>query len=221
MREKSTRRRPSISDLGLRDRKYLLFVGSLTKHEGAHYLIEAFKQLEDTAKTPNNFKLAIAANGNDGDDEDYVKYLHTISEKRDNIIFFCARKRTTIKQLFSHAYLYVQPSESALSESALFEAMEYGLAPLVSDVKENMEIAGKDGFNFKAKSVLNLRDRLAYLLSRREEVTLAGEHAKKYIRKYLKQSTVLNNETAVSEKIILEKNNKLLWNWKNLLRKTY
>lgn len=216
MKEKTTKSRPSISEMGLRDRKYLLFVGSLTKKEGAHNLIEAFKQLEDTAKTPNNFKLAITANGNE-DDEDYVKFLQTITEKRDNIIIFCARKKSTIKQLFSHAYMYVQPSDSALPNGALKEAMKCALAPLVSDAKENMDIIGKDGFVFKAKSIVNLRDRLAFLLARKEEVTAMGERAKKRIQKQIEKNAVLKKKIN-EEKIILEKN---IWNWKNLLKKTH
>jgi len=172
--------------------------------------------LEDTAKTPNNFKLAIAANGDEVDDEDYVKYLKTISERRDNIIFFCARKKSTIKQLFSSAYLYVQPAEAVLSQDALMEAMGYGLAPLVSDAKENVKIIGSDGFFFKTKSVLNLRDRLAYLLSRSEEVSAVGERSKKLAQKYSQKKAVLNSEAISEKEIILEKN---IWKWKNLLRK--
>jgi glycosyltransferase involved in cell wall biosynthesis len=214
MTDKSTKSRAKISDMGLRDRRYLLFVGSLTKKEGVHYLIEAFKQLEDTAKTPNNFKMVVVANGEDQDDEDYVKYLHLISKKRSNIIFFCVRKRTPIKQLFEHAYLYVEPSESALPQGALFQALEYGLATLVSDVQENMDVVGDGAFTFKAKSVLNLRDRLAFLLSRPEEVSLMGERGKKIARKNLKKK-----EVSDIKKIILEENNKALWNWKNLLKK--
>lgn len=216
VKEKTAKRRLGISDLGLRDKRYLLFVGSLTKREGAHYLIEAFKQLEDTAKTPNNFKLAIAANGNDVDDEDYVKYLRTISERRDNIVFFCARKKSTIKQLFTHAYLYVQPSENNLPVSALSEAMGYGLAPLVSDVKDNIKVIGKDGFVFKTKSVIVLRDRLAYLLSRGGEVALMGERVKKRAKKQLEKAAVLNSKTDKDKEITLEKN---IWKWKNLLKK--
>lgn len=215
-KEKITKRPKGISDLGLRDKKYLLFVGSLNKREGAHYLIEAFKQLEDTAKTPNNFKLAIAANGNDEDDQDYVKYLKTIGEKRSNIIFFCARKKSTIKQLFLSAYLYVQPSETDLPVSALSEALGYGLAPLVSDAKENMKIVGKDGFVFKTKSVINLRDRLAYLLSRPEEVAIMGERGKKRFQKQLEKTAVLNSKAGKEKEIISEKN---IWKWKNLLKK--
>ncbi|KKP96215.1 MAG: hypothetical protein US25_C0032G0001 [Candidatus Moranbacteria bacterium GW2011_GWE1_36_7] len=217
MKEKSTKSKRNISELGLRSKRYVLFVGSLTKQEGVHYLIEAFKQLEDTAKTPNNFKLAIVANGKDKDDKDYVKYLCTISEKRDNIIFFCVRKKSTIKQLFSSAYLYVQPSESDLGSSALTEAMLHGIAPLVSETKGNLKIVGKDGFTFLPKSVLSLRDRLAYLLSRNEEVKLMGQRAEKLAAKRSSKELTTSKQKKDNKKITSEKN---IWNWKNLLKKS-
>ncbi|EKE18946.1 MAG: hypothetical protein ACD_9C00189G0004 [uncultured bacterium] len=216
MVEKKSRRRNNVFEMGLRERNYLLYIGSLTKREGAHYLIEAFKQLENTAKTPNNLKLAIVANG-DGDDQDYVKYLLTISEKRDNIIFFCVRNKILIKQLISSAYLYVQPSEDVLQRDILSQVMKHGLAPLVSDLKENVEFVGEGAFVFVFKSVLSLRDRLAYLLSRPQEVSLMGERAKKCINKYLKQASALKDKSDSGKKIILEK--KFIWNWKKLLKK--
>lgn len=218
MKEKAAKYRPKISDWGLRDKRYLLFVGGLNKCEGAHYLIEAFKQLEDTAKTPNNFKLAIVSSEKENDDEDYVKYLRLISENRDNVIFFCARKRSSIKQLFLHAYLYVQPSESDMDESALTEAMGCGLAPLVSDTETNMDLVGNDGFSFAKKSVPELRDRLAYLLNRSEEVSAMSEQIKKRMKKQLEKAVVISKEECVSEKIISD-NKKWPWKLRKLMKK--
>lgn len=211
MKEKTGKRKPNIQDWGLRDKKYLLFAGNLNKSEGAHYLIEAFKQLEDTAKTPNNFKLAIAVSQEDAGDEDYVKYLQLISQKRDNIIFFCAWKKNSMKMLFSHAYLYVQPSELFLTQEVLHQAMKYGVAILVSDIKENIELVGQFGFSFKNKSMLDLRDRLAFLLSRPKEVLEMGERAKDEMQK--------SKQAEDESKIILDKHNKRPWNWKKLLKK--
>ncbi len=169
----------SISQWGLKDKKYILSVGRLIKHKGVHYLIEAFKQLEDTAKILNNFKLVIVGDGFYTDD--YVKYLHTISEGRDNIIFTGAQTGESLEQLFSHAYLFAQPSESEGMSIALLEAMGYGLTPLVSDIKENKEAIGEEGFTFASKSIIDLRDQLAFLLSRNDEVKKMGERAKKRI----------------------------------------
>ena len=180
----------AISQWGLKDKKYILSVGRLIKHKGVHYLIEAFKQLEDTAKIPNNFKLVIVGEGFHTDD--YVRYLHTISKGRENIIFTGAQTSEPLEQLFSHAYMFVQPSESEGMSIALLEAMGYGLTPLVSDIKENMEVIGQDGYSFASKSVTELRDKLAYLISRNEEVQETGAKAKNRIeQEYSWDSIVL------------------------------
>jgi glycosyltransferase involved in cell wall biosynthesis len=169
-----------ISAWNLKDKKYILSQGRLIKHKGVHYLIEAFKQLEDTSKVPNNFKLVIVGDGFHTDD--YVRYLHTISKGRENIIFTGAQTGEAMEQLFSHAYLFVQPSESEGMSLSLLEAMGHGLTPLVSDIKENMDVVEQDGFSFVSKSMTDLRDRLAYLLSRSEEVERVGILAKQKIQ---------------------------------------
>lgn len=169
----------ALSQFGIKDKKYILSVGRLIKHKGVHYLIEAFKALEDASKLPNNFKLVIVGDGFHTDD--YVKYLHTISEGRDNIIFTGAQQGEVLQQLFSHAYLFVQPSESEGLSIALLEAMGYGLTPLVSDIKENLEPVGENGFSFESKNVKDLRDKLAYLVSRNDEVERIGKNAKEKI----------------------------------------
>ena len=170
----------AISAWNLKDKKYILSQGRLIKHKGVHYLIEAFKQLEDTARIPNNFKLVIVGDGFHTDD--YVRYLHTIAKGRENIIFTGAQTGETMEQLFSHAYLFVQPSESEGMSLSLLEAMGHGLTPLVSDIKENLDVIENDGFSFVSKSVTDLRDRLAYLLSQPKEVERVGQLAKKRIQ---------------------------------------
>lgn len=161
---------------GLRDKRYILFVGRLVKHKGAHYLIEAFKQLEDSSKLPNNMKLVIVGEGSFTDD--YVNYLHTISEGRDNIIFTGAQHGEALEQLFSHAYLFVQPSETEGLSIALLEAMGYGLCTLVSDIPENLEAVGKNGLNFQGKNIDDLKEKLAYIINRADEALKLGKLAK-------------------------------------------
>lgn len=164
---------------GLKDKKYIVYIGRLIKHKGIHYLIEAFRKLEDTNRLPNNFKLVIVGDGFHTDD--YVKYLKTISEGRENIIFTGNQTGEALDQLFSNAYLFVQPSEAEGLSLALLEAMGYGIATLVSDIPENMEAIGKTGFSFKTKDVEDLKNKLAYLLNRPEEVALMGKSARREI----------------------------------------
>lgn len=176
-----TSKNDALSQWGIKEKKYILNVGRLVKHKGVHYLIEAFKQLEDTGKLPNGFKLVVVGDGFHTDD--YVKYLKTISENRDNIIFTGTQSGKNLFQLFSHAYLFVQPSEYEGLSVVLLEAMGYGLAPLVSDINENMEVIQDAGVSFKTKNVQNLKDKLAYLLNRPSEAERLGKIARERAQK--------------------------------------
>ena len=198
-----TKKTDALSKWGIKDKKYVLSQGRLIKHKGIHYLVEAFKKLEDTAKTPNNFKLVIVGDGFHTDD--YVKYLHTIAQGRDNIIFTGAQVGPVMQQLFSHAYMFVQPSESEGMSLSLLEAMDHGLAPLVSDIKENIEVIGEDGFTFTSKSVIALRDRLAYLLNRPEEVEKIGARAKKRIQKEYSWDSIVKKTLEIYLQALTEK----------------
>ncbi|MCX6765859.1 MAG: glycosyltransferase family 4 protein [Candidatus Moranbacteria bacterium] len=170
-----------LSQWGLKEKRYILYVGRLIKHKGIHYLIEAFKRLEDTNKLPNNFKLVIAGDGFHTDE--YVKYLRLISEKRGNIIFTGAQSGKALSQLFSHTYLFVQPSESEGLSIALLEAMGYGIAPLVSNIKENKEAVGNAGFTFIVKDIEDLKEKLAYLLNKPAETERIGALARERVRR--------------------------------------
>jgi len=165
----------------IRKKKYILSMGRLVKHKGVHYLIEAFKQLEDTNRLPNNFKLVIVGAGSFTDD--YVRYLKTISQDRSSIIFTGNQTGDALSQLLSNAYLFVQPSESEGLSIALLEAMGCGTAPLVSDIAENIEAIGDAGFSFSNKSVESLRDKLAYLLNKPEEVEGMEERSQERVSK--------------------------------------
>lgn len=171
-----------LSRWNLRKKRYMLLADEFKKESGAHFLIEAFKQLEDTAKTPNNFKLVILQTGES--DEDYEKYLKTISQGRDNIVILEKQSEKIIWQLFSYAHLYVDTSYGKSSfNQQLTKAMLCAVTPLVSDNSENLEKIGSEGYYFEAKSVISLRDKLAYLLSRSEEVTKTGQSAREKVEK--------------------------------------
>lgn len=188
----------AISQWNLKDKKYLLSVGRLAKIEGVHFLIDAFKQLENTARIANNFKLVIVGEGLFGDD--YVKYLHILSEGRENIIFTGSQKGESLEQLFSHAYLFVEPSNSTKTPIALLEAMNCGLTPLVGDLKEKKEIIGENGFVFTPSSIIDLRDKLAYLLSRSDEVKRVGQHARKKMEEKYSWDSIVKRTLEVYRK---------------------
>lgn len=145
-----------IKKWGLSKGNYIVAISRLVRHKGVQYLIEAYKQL-DTDK-----KLVIVGDGAFTDD--YVQGLKEMANDNPNIIFTGNQSGDILRELFSNAYLFVQPSESEGLSIALLEAMSYGLPVLVSDIMENVEVVNNDGFVFANKDVADLTMKLKEIL---------------------------------------------------------
>lgn len=171
-----------LSELGLRSKRYLLAVHRLVPHKGTHYLIKAFKELEDTNRIPNNFKLVIV--GTHADTEEYEKFLKHLAEGRSNIIMAGERTGQAMESLYSHAYLYVQPSEQEGLSLALLEAMGHGLLPLVSDIEPHKEAVANTGAYFPVKDIEGLKKELAYFINKSDEVAVLGRAAQERVREH-------------------------------------
>lgn len=141
-----------IKKWGLDGGDYIISVSRLIKHKGIHYLINAYNELK------TNKKLVIVGDGAHTDE--YVGMINKLSEKNKNIIFTGNQIGDALKELFSNAWLFVQPSESEGLSIALLEAMSYGVPVLVSDIPENLEAISDAGIIFKNKDYQSLRAEL-------------------------------------------------------------
>ncbi len=154
---------------------YILSVGRLIRHKGIHYLIEAFKNLEDKHLTREK-KLVIVGDGFHTDD--YVKEVKDLARGRENIIFTGSQNGEALNQLFSHSYCFVQPSESEGLSLALLEAMGYGKAILSSDIKENLEALNDEvSISFRSGDASDLEEKLVFLINNPALVKNMGEKA--------------------------------------------
>lgn len=159
---------------GLEGNDYILMVSRLVRHKGAHYLIEAFKQLD------TNKKLVIV--GDSAFTDNYVAELKQMAADDPRIIFTGYQSGQMLEELFSNAYMYVQPSESEGLSIAVLEAGSYGLPVLVSDIPANSEILQGHGYEFMSGSVTDLRDKLkAVLATPDQKLDATGKELKKYI----------------------------------------
>lgn len=184
----------------LKDKKYLLSIAKSGGEKGMLYLIESFKRLKETNKLANNFKLVVIS------EEADLKNLKEISRGEENIIFTENQTGSTLEQLFSHAYLFVQPSRSEDFPISVQEAMGYGTATLVSDNQENLEMIGKCGFSFHERSQQDLEEKLAYLINKPEEIEKRGKLAKERIRKEFSWDSIARKTLRIYE-TVQEKNN--------------
>lgn len=192
-----------LEKFGLKEKRYILSVGRLIKHKGVHYLIEAFKQLEDTTRVPNNFKLVIVGEGFHTDD--YVKYLKFLSRNRPNIIFTGALYGRELDQIFSHAFIFIQPSESEGMSIALLESMGHGTPALVSDIPENREVVDNCGFYFRPGDIADIKSKLAYFINQPDLTSDIGCQGKDRILKYYGWDASVKKTLKVYEQLIQKK----------------
>ncbi len=153
---KQTRQANLIKKWGLEKDNYIVSVSRLVRHKGIHYLIKAFSGLT------TDKKLVIV--GDSSYTDEYVRELKTLAENNKNIVFTGLQSGEILDELFSNAYLFVQPSESEGLSIALLEAMSYQQAVLVSDIPENEEAVRQAGFYFQNKNVESLQKELNTIL---------------------------------------------------------
>jgi len=165
-----------IYRLGLEPNKYVLFACRLVPEKGAHYLVSAFRRLK------TDMKLVIAGDAQGADE--YRKKLFDLAEGDPRILFPGFVEGRLIEELFSHCYVYVQPSEVEGLSLSILEAMSYGKCCLVSDILENLEAIGNAGFYFANGNVDELVCRLHWLLQNREQVEAVSVEAKERIRQH-------------------------------------
>jgi len=186
----------------LQGNDYILAVSRLIKHKGIHYLIRAFSALEQGDK-----KLVIV--GDASYTNDYYKFLKDLAKDNKNIIFTGNQTGQTLAELYSNAYLFVQPSEAEGFSIALLEAMSYGNAVLCSDIAPNKEAVGDIGLTFKSKSISDLTQKLKYLIEHQEAVAQMGKHLETRVMTEFDWDH-LTNKTLNLYKLTFEKSKKSL-----------
>ena len=196
----------TLTAWGLEKEKYILVVSRFIRHKGIHYLIKAFKKLEDR-NLSHEMKLVIVGEGFHTDQ--YVQCLKNIAKGRKNIIFTGPQSGEKLRQLFSHAYVFVQPSESEGLSIALLEAMAYGRAALISDIPENIEAVQDSAVNFANKNSSDLADKLAYLLNNPGKTAEIGNTLCKIAKERYNWDTIADQFETAYQEIINQKKLKL------------
>ncbi len=161
-----------IAQLGLTGGDYIFTAARLTPAKGVHHLLDAFERL-DTDR-----KLVIA--GSSPYDDGYTRRL--LSHASDRVRFVGYVTGRMLAELYSNAYLYVQPSEIEGLSVSVLEALSYGRCVLASDIEPNVEALGGCGFTFASRDVDDLTRRLNELLSDPETVAAQTRIAREYIR---------------------------------------
>jgi glycosyltransferase involved in cell wall biosynthesis len=160
-----------ILDRGIEPRRYVLCVSRLMPEKGIHYAIDAFKRLQ------TDFQLVIA-----GDCPYRSEYADRLkNEASDQVRFVGYATGRLLEELYSNAYLYLQPSDLEGLSLAILEALSYGRPVLASDIPQNIEGLGGNGHVFRAGDVEDLTRQLGRLLSNPDAVRGESTRARDYV----------------------------------------
>jgi len=161
-----------ILKLGVDKEKYILFVGRLVPEKGCHYLTKAFKQID------TEMRLVIV-----GDTSHTDKYVDSLRRWQNNRIRFLGFiPEETLKELFSNAYLFIQPSEVEGLPHTILQALSFGRCVLASDIPGNLEALEGCGYTFKNKNCGDLRKKIKFLIEHPRSVREQFQKARNYIK---------------------------------------
>jgi glycosyltransferase involved in cell wall biosynthesis len=147
-----------IEHIGAYPGKYVLAVSRFVPEKGLDPLVRAFEGVD------GEYQLVIAG---DADHEtDYSRNLKQMIGKNPRIIHTGYITGEPLRQVFSHARLFVLPSFHEGLPIALLEAMSYGLPVLVSDIPANLEVGLPADRYFKCGDEGDLRDKMTSLLKK-------------------------------------------------------
>ncbi|MCK4546910.1 MAG: glycosyltransferase family 4 protein [Candidatus Eisenbacteria sp.] len=167
----SVREGNRIREMGIEPDRYVLFVGRLVPEKGCHYLLDAFR------KVNSDLDLVIA--GGSSFSTEYTENLRAKAGKRTRFLGYVYGD--VLDELYSNARLFVLPSDLEGLPIALLEAMSFGNACLVSDIPENVEVAGDNGTTFAKGDVDDLARQISALLANPENCRSMGESARKHV----------------------------------------
>ncbi len=123
-----------IDGLGLSSQRYILHVGRLVPEKRQLKLIEAFIE----AKLPG-WKLVLV--GSLEPKSEYIQSVQQAASHCPSILLTGFQTGESLRQLYSHAGLFVLPSTHEGLPISLLEALSYGLPVLVSDIPAHREVA--------------------------------------------------------------------------------
>jgi glycosyltransferase involved in cell wall biosynthesis len=161
----------ALKTFSLDARRYILTVGRFVPEKGFDDLIEAFgKVARSTGGWSENpvrgetWKLVIVG-GADHEDS-YSLGLRTRAKADPGIVLTGFLTGIALRELYSHAGLFVLPSYYEGLPIVLLEAMGHGASCLASDIAANREIELGQGRYFRTGDVDDLADKIVALASR-------------------------------------------------------
>jgi glycosyltransferase involved in cell wall biosynthesis len=175
---------------GLERGGYLLSLGRLVPEKGIDLLVDAYRGV-NTA-----LPLVIAGGGTHSDD--YVAALERAAHADTRIRLVGPVYGAEKDALFANAAVFCQPSNLEGLPIALLEAMSHGLASIVSDLPEHLELVdSSSSFVFRRGDRDALATALSSALADRGELVARGAVARATVRRSYDWDSITDQVEAV------------------------
>lgn len=130
-----------LADYGLVPHRYLLFVGRLLPHKGAHRLIEAYKRA--CRMFPRIFqRIPLVIVGGGSWTEGYVQSLKQLIKNTPNVFWLGEQSGEGLLALQQQALGHVFPTSEEGLSLAVLEAASTGRPVIMNDIEANREATG-------------------------------------------------------------------------------
>jgi glycosyltransferase involved in cell wall biosynthesis len=156
-----TARTDYLTARGLFPGKYILTVGRITQEKGFDCLIDAFLQ-----SGLSGYQLALTGSADHA--SEYAREIRRRIEASPLIVGTGYADAESLRQLYSHAALFVLASRNEGFPLVLLEAMSYGLPILASDISANKLLNLEPSDYFRVGCPEELAVRLAEKINRQE-----------------------------------------------------
>ena len=159
------------------NKKILLFVGGLSSRKGEFDLIIVFKKI--LASRDDVFLIIIG----DGECRDILNNYIIENSIKNSVLLIKNLSHNDLLTYLNAADVFILPSYSEGMPKVLLEAMLSNLVVLVSDILPHSDIITHDdnGYLFRTGDILDLGEKLNYILSNLHTLDLISQNAKKTI----------------------------------------
>lgn len=196
----------TLGKFGLQQGKYVLLVSRLVPEKRHLDLVEAFKQagLRD-------WKLVLV--GASDHPDGYVRRLMDVAFRTPNVVMTGYQSGVALRELYSHAGLFVLPSAHEGMPIAMLEALSYGLPTVASDIPANLEVGLPAEHYFPLGDIAALAARLGEFAMRPLDMNARETH-RIWVTKRFNWRNIAHQTIAVYQEVAAAKSSST---WKRRL----
>lgn len=164
------------NSLGLKQERYILFLGRLVPEKCPDLLIKAFQTLQ-----PDGWKLVFV--GGSSDTSSFTSQLFDLTAGNPYIVFAGELRGSRLAEIVRRAGLFVLPSNVEGLPLAMLEAMKEGIPVLASNISPHRQLVGeRRGVLFQAGDLNSCVQHLEWAIHHPKEMRVMAEEAQEYVR---------------------------------------